>query len=373
MNEEKIKTICNKVFGAYVAPLAAITSKSYKAEKAVMRSIIKKISSKSYDYVRYSILPKNNSMESSEKSETKLYNKVGIVLQGPIRSENNFTLETVIMYRKMFPGVNIVVSTWDDISETDKSLFIQNNIHLVLNEKPQNHGAGNVNLQLKTSLEGLSFLKMEGCDYCFKTRTDQRVYANDIIKYTMSLDNVFPVREEYKKIMNKRLIFISYGKSYRYLPFALCDFFVCGHIDDMIKLYNIQYNEWPDDYHILRQKDEKEFYTKITSELEPYDNVTPYEIYNNFNEIYYKYMCAESYIIHTYYDKNIKKIKKDDNLMQHYYFFLSQFAIVIDSRETEMLWPKYDIYNSQLESSLDYLSKLDFKKWIQIYIQNYNI
>ena len=241
---------------------------------------------------------------------------------------------------------------------------------VIKNDKPSNYGAGNVNLQLKSSLEGIKYLQSIGCVFSFKTRTDQRMYSNDIIKYSMSLDKAFPVREAYKGIMNNRLIFISYGKSYRYLPFGLCDFLVCGHTENLYDLYNIEYNKWPNDYHILRQKEESSFYSKITEKLEPFDNVSPYDIFDNFNKLYYENMCAESYIVHNFYDKNIHKTDATDNLMKHYYYFLSQFAVVMDSREVELLWPKYDIYNVQLESSLDYLSKLDFKKWIDIYLQD---
>ena len=39
---------------------------------------------------------------------------VGLVVQGPIVNECDFTVETARLYKKIFPGLEIVVSTWDD-------------------------------------------------------------------------------------------------------------------------------------------------------------------------------------------------------------------------------------------------------------------
>ena len=39
-------------------------------------------------------------------------NDIGIVMQGPIYEEGNFTLETCKFYRSLYPNIPIVVSTW---------------------------------------------------------------------------------------------------------------------------------------------------------------------------------------------------------------------------------------------------------------------
>src|SRR3990167_11502815 len=37
-----------------------------------------------------------------------------IIIQGPIRREDNFTLETVKLYRKHSPAATVILSTWED-------------------------------------------------------------------------------------------------------------------------------------------------------------------------------------------------------------------------------------------------------------------
>ena len=51
MNKSIIKKLSNAIFGAYVTPLAFLSGVSRESEKAILRSAVKRISEKSYDYV----------------------------------------------------------------------------------------------------------------------------------------------------------------------------------------------------------------------------------------------------------------------------------------------------------------------------------
>lgn len=373
MFKDIIKKFSKIIFGLYVFPLACLTSISKNSEKAVMRSIIKMINRYSKNYIKYSSFPKDiNRIDAYNlDNNCDLYRKYGCILQGPLNLEDDFTLNTIILYKKLFPGMQIVVSTWtnEDSNTIDKIRSLD--VTVIQNHYPEKRGAGNINLQLKSSYEGALFLNRCGCSYIIKTRTDQRVLANDMLNYFEELFCVFPIRNEYIEKQNERLIFISYGKSYKYLPFGLCDFLVCGKAKDILNYYSTRYNlDWPDDYHKLLKKEEDIFYSYITSYLEPYINKNPYECIPLFNESYFKYMCAECYIAYNYFNKYIRMISINENLYLDYLFFLSQFSIVIDSASLELYWNKYDLYQTQQENSLDYLSKLDFKKWLNIYNSN---
>ena len=48
---------------------------------------------------------------------------VAIVIQGPLILDNHFTLNTVKLYKRYYPGCKVIVSTWND-SNTIVSSFV---------------------------------------------------------------------------------------------------------------------------------------------------------------------------------------------------------------------------------------------------------
>ena len=74
-----------------------------------------------------------------------------IVMQGQVIYKDNFTLETLKLYRHIYPEIKIILSTW----KTDNSSFLkaldEMNIILVQNEPPLFAGLSNVNLQIIVS------------------------------------------------------------------------------------------------------------------------------------------------------------------------------------------------------------------------------
>ena len=68
-----------------------------------------------------------NADEVGIRSEKRAKRKTAIVIQGPIKYEDNFTYETVKLYNLLYPECEVVLSTWEDEAEKAKEFFVQIN------------------------------------------------------------------------------------------------------------------------------------------------------------------------------------------------------------------------------------------------------
>jgi hypothetical protein len=160
--------------------------------------------------------------------------KIGIVIQGGIWHKYDFTLETVKLYKKHYPDVCVILSTWKDTPENYVEPFRKLGIEIILNEKPKPI-PGNGNLQIISSYAGIMRAKELGCQYVCKTRTDQRMYATDIFSYFKKLLQIFPLRR--KCDANSRIIALG-SNTYRNRLYDINDMFCFGEIDDVLKYWS---------------------------------------------------------------------------------------------------------------------------------------
>src|SRR6185436_20253705 len=68
-------------------------------------------------FITFHLRPIVSSDFKRTSSSTSSLPPYAIVLRGLIATENNFTLETLKLYTKLFPGAPLIVSTWDHTSE----------------------------------------------------------------------------------------------------------------------------------------------------------------------------------------------------------------------------------------------------------------
>ena len=368
----KLKHISEKVVAPIISffnyPLAYIAGRSENLEKAILRPVMRCYSRHSRNhYIQYTALPKNVETIPVEWPDDGVrFADYAIILQGPVRTEDDFTLDTVRYYKRCYPGVKVIVSTWAGSDEKARSEILGVGGILVESQKPDKPGSGNVNMQLTSSLAGMEKAKALGCKYAMKTRTDQRVCANDVLRYFVNLQEMFPSNDP--NIIAERLVFISCGLSYRYLPFHLCDFVVFGVTDEMIKLYSIHGDSRPADYLKDNYIEEMSFIRWLHDNIEASDNASPYDSYPNFEETYYKYIFSESYIIYHYFSDNICPLRRGDDLMDAYYSYLKNYAIIADSEKVMVYWPKYLTGAAEYDNELTFQAKFDFKKWLEIYL-----
>lgn len=107
--------------------------------------------------------------------------KVGIVIQGPIIPRT--TLEICTFYKKIYPNVPIVLSTWEGEDVTPFQFLVDPNFSIIKSVKPQVPGTSNVNFQIKSTIAGIKNLADKGCTHLLKTRTDILLGNPDFINY----------------------------------------------------------------------------------------------------------------------------------------------------------------------------------------------
>lgn len=156
--------------------------------------------------------------------------KCAIIIQGPILKKYDFTLETVCLYKKIFPKTDIIVSTWD----TEKPDYIKKikaeNIEVILNKEPEITGPSHINYQLKSASAGVKRAKELGAEYVLKTRTDQRIYGVNVLDFFYNLLKTFPSKAGYKQ--KERIIGVSLN-TFKYRLYDLSDMVVFGALEDM--------------------------------------------------------------------------------------------------------------------------------------------
>ena len=173
-----------------------------------------------------------------------------IVMQGPIRIEGNFTVETVKFYRKLYPNAGIIVSTWKDEDATTIMQIQCAGAEVLLCEKPLTGGHLNINYQLKNTGEGIRKAQKEGYHYIAKTRTDQRISKPYVFEYMINLMKQYPTVDSSKQ--EQRVICLSMNYGNMFFPYFMSDFFYFGTASDMGKLFEcLEDNRKPFDLKII--------------------------------------------------------------------------------------------------------------------------
>jgi len=166
--------------------------------------------------------------------------KHAIVVQGPIIENNNFTLETIRLYKKIFKKAKIIVSTWKDTSISFIEKFKKEDVYLLLNEKPQIAGQQNINYQIISSRNGIQKAKELNCDYVLKTRTDQRIYNPSTLEFMCNIINFFSIKQSCNQ--KKRIVGVSLN-TFKYRLYGLSDMTLFGTLEDMELYWNAELDE----------------------------------------------------------------------------------------------------------------------------------
>jgi len=304
-----------------------------------MSTFLKKISKYTNFYFTYHKRPKDwKNVYYSNVFKEQDYSHIGIVIQGPIVSEDNFTLNSALLYKKLFPSINIVVSTWIDTNKKDINLYRENQIEILLLERPKVSGSHNINFQIVSTLEGIKYLKDKNVKFICKTRTDQRIYSENSFRYLEHLIYQYPVENT---ITKGRIIEPSISIC-KYRPWSMTDMFQFGYLDDLKRMWDVGLDD--------RNTSVKD-YSKKKNRV--------YDIVNdNIAEIY----------IHRMYSKNLRE--PFDIRYQDYYQALRGLYIVIDKEELDLFWFKYNpleygLAINPLYEENQLLSRLKHSEWIK--------
>ena len=277
-------------------------------------------------YMAYIIRPKNaDQVVSIEESDTYT-ETTGIIMQGPLKQENNFTVETVKLYAKMYPGATVIISTWNnENAKIIEELKSQPNCIVVQNDYPQYSGILNVNYQAWSTLNGIKKAKELGLKYVWKTRADHRYLRKGAVRHMRLLLEEFPV-DENVKYQRKRIVTAA---AYLFRPYWNMDQWNFGYIDDMYDYWN----------HDFVQKDIKS------------REVTEYLKKNHVKWIdrTRKHLEAETSILLDYFRR--MEGKEPELTVKEYWRRLSAQFIVVGKGEFFQQWIK-DEFGSKYDETM---------------------
>ena len=118
----------------------------------------------------------------------------------------------------------------------------------------------------------------------------------------------------------------------------------------------------------MRLEEEVRLNREICEKLEVKCNSSPYELYPDFEERFYDFMYAEIQISLQFFSENICPVRRGDDLMDAYYTYLKKYAIVADVEKVLPYFPKYPWYARRGFIEFNAGGKMDFKKWLEIYL-----
>ena len=186
-------------------------------------------------YISYIKRPKYAKQYVSIEEPDEFTKNTAIIMQGPLRKEDNYTVETVKFYHKIYPGATVIVTTWkDEDPRVISELRRQPDCIVVLNEYPQYSGVLNVNYQAWSTFNGIKKAKELGLEYAWKTRADHRYLRKGAIRFMCGLLEQYPVDESvgYQK---KRIVTAA---AFLFRPYWNADQWNFGQIDDLYHYWN---------------------------------------------------------------------------------------------------------------------------------------
>ena len=282
------------------------------------------------------------SYQISTYSSFKELPKLGVVIQGPLIRNANFTLETFKIYKQIFRSskfdIQFIFSTWKGEDEEVLREIEKLGVIVLRNEKCA-PGNLNSNLQIVSSLNGLKVAKTLGCVYAIKTRSDQRMYETGIYEFLENFIKVFPLSSQVssKIRLRSRLVFCSYN-SYKHRLYGPSDMFMFGDINDLIQYWSVDLDSYV-----------------------PNNNLSPTEIN--------KTQCLETYLCRSFLQKIGHEPK--DTYQDSLYAYANYFGFV-DQDSLGLFWPKYSsTLKMRFERWCNHsLSELSFKDWLNLYVRN---
>lgn len=256
--------------------------------------------------------------------------RCAIILQGPLQLKRSFTLETVRLYRKIFPYADIIVSTWEGEDENEIKSIRDEGAVVLTNKQPAQRGWANVNLQVASAHRGLEEASKRGAEFALKIRTDQRIYYSAALEMMVSMLKHFPPGK--RSHQRKRIIFGTGGPGYS--PCWMGEI-ACGDVVDLLEYYSPP-----------EALNDKSAYTCFLPEL---------------------YLPSEFLK---------RKGWKLDWTVEQAFEMYRQCFITLDWETLDLLWYKYDHWNAREQRSYTYAvpsrSLVNFGEWLSVFEQYEN-
>jgi hypothetical protein len=249
---------------------------------------------------------------------------IGIVLQGPICHSQEFTYQTIKHYLCLYPGIQIVLSTWktENTKKIERLIEYFPNFHIVKSILPESPGPLNINLQIVSTMAGLRKIEELNLRFALKTRTDQCLFN------PFALDKIrFEFDSNFNQNKTSRILFLSLN-SFFFRIYGPSDMFQFGETSQIIKYWD--------------------------APLDSRISISSSESLESLREIS-KREWVEVYVC-THYLRKLG-IDLDFTLNQNLKIFRDLF-IIVDSSSLDLIWNKYSF-----NSDPGYVQPLPHKKF----------
>ena len=294
------------------------------------------------NYLTYHLRPKL-SQDFDLESTCEISEKFAVIIQGPIKENSDFLKHTLKIYKKIFKNSLIIVSTWEDENKELIEELHGENIHIILSDdKEIKKSRSNINKQIISTNVALNFAKTQNVKYCLKTRTDQRIYNNNLETFLISLLKTFPVKEN--KLIKSRILVPPMG-TFKFFLYHLTDLMMFGETQDLI-------NYWDkESYDVGLKKmglNEKKFFI----------NDTP--------------LCPETFLCSRFIGKIEDNVVWD---LENWWRCLRDYFCIIDNSSLDSLWFKYEweVEYRYLKTYSDKTSRtVNFHEWLSLYNNSKN-
>jgi hypothetical protein len=290
-------------------------------------------------FITYAVRPKKiASRKTLDKLDSQLP-LLAIVIQGPVITKDDFTFETIKLYKQNFPKAVIILSTWQEDKQKVGSNIVNADIHILFNEKPCHHGTSNINLQIATSKQGILKAEKLGAELVMKTRTDQRMYAPNISRFLFDIINLFPLKSNIVK-QQKRIIGVSLN-TFKYRMYGLSDMLMYGHIDDMLLFWDI-----PFDSRKFNSSEKNAAVSSLRS--------------------FAKWRICEVFLTTEFLKKVDRKLEW--TLEDSWKVYADHFC-VIDRESLDLYWGKYGLEEypwTNYSNEINVFEQINFREWLNL-------
>ena len=262
--------------------------------------------------------------------------RIAIVIQGKLKLEEDFTLETVRLYRRTFPDCPIYVSTWSDEAPEAVVALEDAGATVLLNNPPALAGWSHLNYQIRSTLAGIQAATEAGCHYVLKTRTDTRMYAGNIAPFLVGLILQFQVRGT--RNAKGRLVVLDWATRL-FLPQHPADILMFGHIEDMTAYWS----------------------APLCDEQDIPDSTIRHQFVELLNPL-----VPEIYLCRNYLRKLAYAFEPT---VASWWQILGDLFIVVDRSQLEHFWWKYD-YQAEHQNTVDDFRRNEavctFRDWLGV-------
>lgn len=364
-----IKYLADKLLKLWLSPIFIIMSISERNKDILLGYVLKNASRNSKEYHRFSSFPKESNYLQDKIFEKSRHNDIAIVIQGPLVKQDNFTINTISLYKSLYPGAGVIVSLWNTEEKSLIDKCIKIGAIVVQSELPNNRGALNLNYQIISSKSGILKAKELGFKYVIKTRSDQRIsnpFSITLLKNNLKL---FPVSSDGE--LNSRIVFLgNLINSYSKLAFHISDFLIFGDVSDVEKVFDIPLDTRPYAF----QEDVLKVYRKHYQFV--WQNECNREIFlpniADYNFFIDKLMAPEQYILIEFTKKFLKNMNfGKDSYLEIYIRLMQKYLIVLDSDMLGLYWLKksFQYLQPDILKRGNQCGKLTYSDWLNYYLE----